>query len=135
MEATVALYGSVISVIGVIGVAALAAWQARKGARDSPYEALSKRVVELEAADATKSTQITDLRRQVRHAEDRATEARSLAAQAVAENAVLVDYHLATIRGVADGTVPPWLPIPWEIRHRIVREDLPPWPPPPEETP
>lgn len=66
-------------------------------------------------------------------AADDAAESRRLASYAVAENAALVEHHLATVRGVVDGTVPPWLSIPDPLRNRISHADYPPWPPPETE--
>ena len=71
---------------------------------------------------------IAALHQRVAHVEAEAREARSVADQAVAENAALVDHHLATVRGVAAGTVPPWPVIPRELRHRLTDADYPPWP-------
>ena len=79
----------------------------------------------IEAQDAA----IAALHSRVAHVESEAREARSVADQAVAENAALVDHHLATVRGVVAGTVPPWLAIPRELRHRLTDADYPTWPP------
>ena len=82
----------------------------------------------IEAQDAA----ISELHSRVAHVEADAREARAAADQAVAENAALVDHHLATVRGIADGTVPPWPTIPRDLRHRISPADYPPWPDPEE---
>ena len=75
---------------------------------------------------------ITALHSRVAAVEADAREARSAADGAVAENAALVDHHLATVRGVVEGTVPPWLAVPDPLRHRLTDADYPPWPPPGE---
>ena len=45
-------------------------------------------------------------------AESRAAEAEKNATYLAADMARITDHHLAVIRGVAAGTVPPWPPVP-----------------------
>lgn len=58
-------------------------------------------------------------------AEQRASAAERSAANAAAENLALLQHHLDTLRGVAVGAVPPWLPIPSRLAHLMNLDDLP----------
>lgn len=104
--------GSVLAFLATVLVAAIAAWQARRGARDSPYDALAKRVTDQEK-------RIEDLSQEVRSL-------RELNDGILTENIALVDFLQATFAGYRDGRTPPWPPIPWVLRHRITPDDLPP---------
>lgn len=45
------------------------------------------------------------------------------------ENRTLVTYFIDTARGVADGTVPPWLAVPYVVRERLAEAGFPLIPP------
>ena len=114
----------ILSAAGVLGAAAVAAWAGRRGSRDSPYEALAKRVTDQEDR-ITELTQLVDtLRDEVREARASAREHQSLADTAVIENIAWADHHLEVMTVVAM-TTGPWPRIPHELRHRISPEDYP----------
>ena len=55
---------------------------------------------------------ITAVEKRAAEAEARAMEAERNASYLAADMAKITDHHLATVRGIANGTVPPWLPVP-----------------------
>ena len=96
-------------------------------------EGLSTLVDQLQEEVARLTARVDAAETSTARAADDAAESRRLTSYAVAENAALVEHHLATVRGYVDGTVPPWLAIPEELRHRLTDADYPPWPPPETE--
>lgn len=131
----VTLVGSVIALIATVAVALITTWQARRGARDSPYDALAKRVTDQEKHAAVQDATIAALRTEVRDLRDDNRSLRATLDAAIEENIAHVGYLQVLMHGVAGGTVPPWPPIPLVLQRRITPADLPPWPNPPLKAP
>ena len=60
------------------------------------------------------------------NAERRAEIAEKNAEYLAADMAKITDHHLATVRGVAAGTIPPWLPVP-PGQNWLTDDDYPPF--------
>lgn len=74
-------------------------------------------------------SRIDKVEKRAREAEARAAEAESAAGYAIAKVADLSDLHIRTVHGVAEGKVPPWLPIPPALADVLAPEDYPDHPP------
>ena len=132
-----ALGGSILALLGTIAVAVITAWQARKGAKDSPYSALAERVT-------VQEKRIDELEEHLRAAKDEVGEARRdaetsrrMAELAVAQEADVVDHHLAVVWQVSEETGYPFrtrVVIPPNLRHRLTLDDYPPTPEPSHDT-
>ncbi|WP_122262248.1 hypothetical protein [Ornithinimicrobium cerasi] len=104
-----------------------------EAARTAPYAEMYAELRDARERMDRQDETIRALREEVAEVRSTARDAHHVAEQAIAENAELVDYTLATARGVAAGTVPPWLPIPYTLRHRLTEADLPLVPPAPTD--
>lgn len=75
---------------------------------------------------AEQDAKIEKLTHRVTEAEDVARDAKTMTTYAVAENASLTSYILATARGIAAGHVPPWLdPRDYDLHARLSLDDFP----------
>lgn len=117
---------AIVTAAGLVLVGLITYRQARKGATDSPYEALASRVTAQEARIDDLTTRLDLTRKELREAKHDLSDLRAEYDQTLAENMALADHHLATVRGIALGTVPPWLPIPKALRARLSEADYPP---------
>jgi len=82
---------------------------------DKRIDAVEARATEAERASAQSARYAADVE--------------SMNNELMAQNMALADHHLATVRGVIAGTVPPWLVIPSALAQRLSEADYPPWPP------
>ena len=121
----VTLWGGILTFAATVIVAAIAAWQARRGARDSPYgDMVTQLGKERERIDKMQ-TQLDDLRDEVRGARDEAHQARNAAEQAITENMAWEGHHLGIVREHVATLRKPWPPIPTALLHRITHDDYP----------
>ena len=77
------------------------------------------------AVEKSAATRIDEVSRRADAAESRAAEAERNATYLAADMARITDHHLAVIRGVAAGTVPPWPPVP-KGQNWLTDADYPP---------
>lgn len=122
------LWGGILAFAGTVIVAVLTAWQARRGARDSPYTDMVQRVKDQDARIDKLQGDLDTVRTQATEATDRAEQAERNAEYLAADLAKITDYLIATRDGILRGEIPPFLPVP-RGQNWISDEDFPSWPP------
>ena len=121
----VTLIGGILAFIATVAVAAITAWQARRGARDSPYDDMRQALKDSNERIDKLQTDVDSLRDEARGAKDEAHQARNAAEQAITENMAWEGHHLGIVREHVATLRKPWPPIPTALLHRISHEDYP----------
>ena len=121
----VTLIGGILAFIATVAVAAITAWQARRGARDSPYDDMRQALKDSNERIDKLQNDVDSLRDEARGAKDEAHQARNAAEQAITENMAWEGHHLGIVREHVATLRKPWPPIPTALLHRITHDDYP----------